>query len=74
MARSLHLFTALKDLHVPRDFLPRIAPTFQEPAGERVTEVFLALQSLFSEDLDPSGPVQGPSESLLPRDSLPVTL
>jgi hypothetical protein len=30
---------------------------FQELAGERVTEVLPALQSIFLEDLDPSGPV-----------------
>jgi hypothetical protein len=54
----LHPFTALKDLHVSREFLPRIAPAFQELAGERVTEVLPALQCLFLEDLPPSGPVR----------------
>jgi len=50
----LRLFTALKDLYVSREFLPRIAPAFQEPAGESVTEVLPALQSLFLEELHPS--------------------
>jgi hypothetical protein len=56
----LHPFTALKELHVSREFLPRIAPAFQDLAGERVTEVLPALQSLFLEGLNwyPSGPVQ----------------
>jgi hypothetical protein len=53
----LQPFTALKDLHLSREFLPRIAPAFQELAGERVTEVLPALQSLFLEELHPSGPV-----------------
>jgi hypothetical protein len=71
----LHPFTALKDLHVSRGFSPHIAPVFQDLAGERVTEVLPVLQSIFLEDLDPSGPVsREPSESLLPCDSLPVTL
>jgi hypothetical protein len=54
----LHPFTALKILHVSREFLPRIALAFQELAGERVTEVLPTLQSLFLEELPPSGPVR----------------
>jgi hypothetical protein len=54
----LHPFTALKHLHVSREFLPSIAPAFQELAAERVTEVLPALQSLFLEELHPPGPVQ----------------
>jgi hypothetical protein len=54
----LHSFTALKILSVSREFLPRIAPAFQELAGERVTEVLPALQSLFLEERHPSGPVR----------------
>jgi len=53
----LHPFTALKDLHVSWEFVPRIAPAFQELAGEPVTEVLPALQSLFLEEPHPSGPV-----------------
>jgi hypothetical protein len=49
----LHPFTALKILRVSREFLPRIAPAFQELAG-----VLPALQSLFLEELHPSGPVR----------------
>jgi hypothetical protein len=49
----LQPFTALKILRVSREFLPRIAPAFQELAG-----VLPALQSLFLEELHPSGPVR----------------
>ena len=54
----LQPFTALKDLRVSQEFLPRIAPAFQELAGERVTEILPALQSLCLEELHPSGPVR----------------
>ena len=55
---GLRPFTALKHLHVSREFLPRIAPALQELAGEPVTEVLPALQSLFLEVVNPSGPVR----------------
>jgi hypothetical protein len=61
----LRPFTALKILCVSREFLPRIAPAFQELAGERVTEVLPALQSLYLEELHPSGPVQGAIEKFV---------
>jgi hypothetical protein len=60
----LHPFVALKDLHVSRKFVPRIAPAFQELAGERVTEMLPALQSLSLEELHPSGPVREAIEKL----------
>jgi len=53
----LRPFTALKNLEVSREFLPRFAPAFQELAGEHVTEVLPALQKLFLQELHPSGPV-----------------
>ena len=55
---ALHPFVALKDLHISREILPRMAPAFQELAGERVTEVLPALQSIFLEEPHPSGPVR----------------
>ena len=55
---ALRPFTALKDLHVSREFLPSMAPAFQELAGECVTEVLPALQSIFLEEPHPSGPVR----------------
>jgi hypothetical protein len=57
----LHPFTALKDLYVSREFLPRIAPALQELAGE----VLPSLQNLFLEDLQSSGPVQGAIEKFV---------
>ena len=54
----LHPFTALKDLRVSLEFLPCIAPAFQELAGEPVTEMLPALQNLILEELHPSGAVR----------------
>jgi hypothetical protein len=71
----LHPFTAVTYLYVSKEILPRIAPAFQELAGERVTEVLPALQNLFLEDLHPSGTCPGkPLRSSSPRDSSLVTL
>ena len=44
----LYPFTAVKGLHVSLGFVPRIASSLQELAGEGVTEVLPALQSIFS--------------------------
>jgi hypothetical protein len=54
----LHPFTSVKNLHVSQKLTPSIAPALQELAGERVIEVLPALQSLFLEELHPSGPIQ----------------
>jgi hypothetical protein len=54
----LRPFTALKDLHVSRELLPRIAPAFEELAAERVTEVLPALQSFIGR-LPPIGTSPG---------------
>ena len=53
----LNPFTAVKDLYLSRNFVPRIAPTLQELVGERVIEVLPALQCLFLDKLHPSGTV-----------------
>jgi len=50
-------FTTVKNLYLSREFVPRIVPTLQELAGERVTEVLPNLQSIFLEDLEGSGSV-----------------
>jgi hypothetical protein len=57
----LHSFTAVKDLHVSREFLPRIAPALQELAGQ----VLPSLQNLFVDDLQSSGPVPGAIEKFV---------
>jgi hypothetical protein len=54
----LQPFTAVKELYLSRGFAPCIAPVLQELVGERAGEVLPALQSLFLEELHPSGPVQ----------------
>ena len=43
-------FSAVKDLHICREFTPLIAPALQELVGERVTEVLPALQTIFFEE------------------------
>jgi hypothetical protein len=54
----LYSFSTVKDLYLDREFASRIAPTLKELVGERVTEVLPALQSLFLEGLQLSGPDQ----------------
>jgi hypothetical protein len=54
----LHPFTAVKNLYISREFVPRIAPALQELVGETVAEVLPALQTLFLEEPLPLGPVQ----------------
>ena len=54
----LHPFTAVKNLFLSEEFATRIAPALQELAGDRTTEVLPALQNIFVEGLESSGPVQ----------------
>jgi hypothetical protein len=54
----LHPFTTVKALYLSRDIAARIAPALGELVGARAAEVLPALQSLFLEELHPSGPVQ----------------
>ena len=51
----LRPFTALKDLYISGEFLPRIAPALQELAGEHLKEVLPVLESI-SLPFNPSGP------------------
>jgi hypothetical protein len=48
----------VKALYLSRDIAARTAPALGELVGARATEVLPALQSLFLEELHPSGPVQ----------------
>ena len=50
----LHLFDAVKVLHIFQEFEPRITPALQELVGERVLPT---LQTLFNEETLSSGPV-----------------
>jgi hypothetical protein len=56
----LRPFTSVKSLYLSRVIVPRIAPALQELIGERVTGVLVlpALQTLFLEEVNLSGPVQ----------------
>ncbi|KAN0106983.1 hypothetical protein V8E52_010585 [Russula decolorans] len=55
----LHPFTTVKDLHMSQEIVPRITAALRElVAGESVTEVLPALQSLLFEEPLPLGPVQ----------------
>ena len=51
-------FTAVTDLYVCKEFAQCITPALQELVEERVMDVLPALESLFLEELQPSGPVQ----------------
>ena len=55
---TLHPFTGLKDLHLGKGLVLCFTLALQELAGERVTEVLPALQNLFIQGLEPSGPIQ----------------
>ena len=52
----LRPFTAVKNLWPSKEFARRIAPSLQELVEDMTTEVLPALQTLFLEELHPSGP------------------
>jgi hypothetical protein len=54
----LQPFTAVKNLYLSKQFVPRIAPALQELTGGRTTEVLPALQNVFLRGFQPSEPVQ----------------
>jgi len=54
----LQPFTCVKDLYLSWKFVPHLAPALQELVGKGVTEVLPALQNIFWEGLNPSGPVK----------------
>jgi hypothetical protein len=51
-------FTTVKNLYLSENFALRIVPALEELVGDRAVEVLPALQNIFLEDLQPSGPVQ----------------
>jgi hypothetical protein len=51
-------FFAVKNLYVSKEFARCIAFSLQELVGERAADVFPALETLFLEELRPSGPVK----------------
>ena len=52
----LQPFFAVKNLYLCKKSVPRIVPTLEELIGARMTEVLPALESIFLEELQPSGP------------------
>ena len=54
----LHPFSAVKNLYLSEGIMLSVAHALQELSGESVTEVLPALQNIFLEGLQPSGPVQ----------------
>ena len=54
----LRPFTSVRSLYLSRVIVPRIAPVLQELTGERVAGALPALQTLFLEDVNLSGPVR----------------
>jgi hypothetical protein len=53
-----HPFAAVKNLYLPKKFMPSIAPAMQELVGGRTTEVLPILQNIFLEGFEPSEPIQ----------------
>ena len=54
----LHPFSTVKNLHLSKEIVPRIAPALQELVGNRTTEVLPTLQNIFLEEVEPAGRVQ----------------
>jgi hypothetical protein len=54
----LQPFTAVKNLHLSREFTPRIVPTLQKLVNEKVTDVLPALQCLSLEEDYRPGPIR----------------
>jgi hypothetical protein len=54
----LHPFIAVKNLYLSKEFAPLIVAALQELVASRTTEVLPALQNIFLEEPQPSGPVQ----------------
>jgi hypothetical protein len=52
-------FTAVKNLHLCKEFAPVVAAALQELVGARITEVLPSLHNIFVEGLEPSGSFQG---------------
>jgi hypothetical protein len=65
---GVRALVAVKNLLLSKEFAPRIAPSLQELVRKRVAETFPALESLFVENIHPSGPVkEGIEKSLAAR-------
>ena len=56
--RLLHPFTSVKNLYLSEEIARRIVPALQELVGVRATEVLPALENIFLEEGQRSGPLQ----------------
>ncbi|KAN0116644.1 hypothetical protein V8E52_005788 [Russula decolorans] len=65
----LQPFTAVKNLHLSREFTPRIVPALHELVNEKMTDVLPTLQCLYLEEDHPSGPFR---EAIIHVYSLPL--
>jgi hypothetical protein len=70
----LHPFTCVKDLYLSWEFVPHIAPALKELFGERITDVLPALQSIFWEGPNPSGPVKEALDKLTDARQRPIAV
>ena len=65
----LRPFITVKDLVLDEPLVSSVAPTLQELVGERVTEILPALQNIFLEGFQSSGPVpEGIAEFIAARE------
>jgi hypothetical protein len=53
-----HTFSDLRNLYLAKEFAQSIAAALQELVGESVTDVLPALECIFLEEIQPSGPIQ----------------
>jgi hypothetical protein len=58
MLELLRQFTAVKNLYLSKEFVPRFSPLTQELVERSMIEVLPALQNILLEELDPSGLAQ----------------
>ena len=54
----LHPFTSVKNLYLCEEFARRVVPALQDLIEDRREEVLPALENIFLEGLEPSGPVE----------------
>ena len=54
----LRPFIYVKNLYVSEEFVPSVVSALQELVRDQTTEVLPTLQNIFSEGLQPSGPVE----------------
>ena len=54
----LRSFSVVKNLYLSKELAPCVVPALEDLVGGRSTEVFPALQNIFFEELQESGPVQ----------------